>query len=231
MNPGAIGCPRVGRLEKNGDSVRAMDSETRVLVVTGKGVATGTPDHCVMRLVLITTADTPSEALADVADTANRAVVALLENGVGERDVQTTNLSVQEGFDRSDKRIKTGHQAALELTIKTPSIEQTAALLAAVAEVAGESFRVQGFRLAIRDRTALEESARREAMADASMRAHQLAEAGGLTLGRILELVEGDASRVDGPRAVPMSRAASMPVEPGEVVTTVVVSVTYAIED
>jgi uncharacterized protein YggE len=211
-----------------------MESESRLLVVTGEGVATGTPDHCIMRLVLITTADTPAAALDEVSDIANRTVATLREHGVGAPDIQTTNLAVHEGFDRSDKRIKTGHQAALELRVETLSIEQTAPLLSAVAEVAGDAFRVQGFHLAIRDRALLEETARREAMVDAAARAHQLAEAGGLTLGRILDVVEGDVPRRRGHGAFsarPMSGGGSIPVEPGEVVSTVVVTVAYAIED
>ncbi len=210
-----------------------MVSEPRVLVATGEGVATGSPDHCVMRLVLIKTANDPARALEEVADVANRTVATLREHGVTERDVQTSNLSVREDFDRLDKRTKTGHQAALELTVKTSSVEQTAPLLAAVAEAAGDSFSVQGFHLAIRDRLSLDESARRSAVADAAARAHQLAAAAAVTLGPIIEIAEGNVPRGRGGAfsARPASVSTSMPVEPGEVTSTVVVMVTYAIED
>jgi uncharacterized protein len=208
-----------------------MDTEARTLVVTGQGNAHGTPDRCVMRLVLIVNDMAVASALSEVAVIGNRAVSALRERGVSPRDVQTTNLSLQESYDRSDKRTKTGHQAALELSVNAPSIEQTGPLLAAVAEVAGDSFRVQGFHLAVADTEPLERIARRQAVDDATARAHQLSGAAGVSLGRILEITEGHVATGRGFRAAALSGGASVPVEPGEVTSTVTVTVTYAIDD
>jgi uncharacterized protein YggE len=119
------------------------------------------------------------------------------------------------------------------MIVKTRSVEEAGPVLASLSEVAGDSLQVHRMQLAVSEPVVLQVFARRDAVADATARAHQLAEAAGVSLGRILEISEGQVASGGGfaPRGVSFAAAASMPVEPGEVTSTVAVTVTYAIED
>jgi uncharacterized protein len=142
-------------------------------------------------------------------------------------------LSLNDFYDREQKRV-TARVATYPLTVRTPSLEDAGPVLATLSSVAAGSLQVQGLLLVVSDPEALKVSARRAAVLDAASRAQQLAEAAGVSLGPILEITEGQGSR--GVRAVraslmAASPASSMPVEAGEVTSTVAVTVTYAIED
>jgi uncharacterized protein YggE len=211
-----------------------MDNEPRTLVVTGEGVAHGTPDRCLIHLALNVMADTAANALDQLADLAIRAVRDLRDSGVEPTDIQTTNLSLH---DYRERERVTARVASYSITVKTRSVEEAGPILATLSEVAGDSLQVHRLQLAVSDPEVLQISARKDAVLDATARAHQLAEAAGLSLGHILEISEGQHER--GPRAVRRSAAvglsiggaASIPIEAGEVTSTVAVTVTYAIED
>ncbi len=211
-----------------------METEPRTLVVTGEGIAHGTPDRCFLHLALNVMADTAAKALDQVAGLAARAVQSLSGLGIEPKDVQTTNLSLNDFYDRDRQRV-TARVATYSLTVRTSSLEDAGPILAALTDVAGDSLQVHSLQLAVSDPEALEVSARRNAVLDASTRAQQLAEAAGVSLGHIVEITEGQVPR--GGLGLPVRSAAfaampasSMPVEAGEVASTVAVTVTYAIE-
>ena len=213
-----------------------MEPEPRTLVVTGEGVAHGTPNRCVVHLALNVMADTASDALDRLADLASRAVQAMLDQGLQRRDVQTSNLSLNDFFDREKQRV-TARVAGYSMTVRTRSVEEVGPVLAALSEVAGDLLQVQRLQLEVSDYEALRASARRDAVVDAAARARQLAEAAGVTLGRILEITEGQLPRGGRPvrfaaaMATSAGGAQAMPIEPGEVTSTIAVTVTYALAE
>ena len=210
-----------------------METEPRTLVVTGEGTAHGTPDRCLLHLALNVMAESAANALDRVADLAARAVQSIRELGIEPRDVQTTNLSLNDFYDREKERV-TARVASYSLNVRTPSLEDTGPVLAALSSVAGDSLQVHRLQLVVSDPEALEASARRAGVVDASARAQQLTQAAGVSLGHILAITEGQGPR--GGRTVRSvgfagSVASSMPIEAGEVTSAVAVTVTYAIED
>jgi uncharacterized protein YggE len=82
-----------------------METEPRTLVVTGQGIAHGTPDRCLLHLALNVMADTAANALEQVADVAARVVQSVRELGIEPKDVQTTNLSLNAFYDREKERV------------------------------------------------------------------------------------------------------------------------------
>ena len=209
-----------------------MDNEPRKLVVTGEGVAHGTPDRCLIHFALNVTADTAANALDQLAALATRSIQALHAAGIEPKDVQTTNLSLHDYHEREHVAARV---ASHQMTVKSRSVEEVGHLLASLSEVAGDSLQVHRMQLAVSDAETLQVSARREAVLDATARAQQLAEAAGVTLGRILEISEGQvataARRVARGAAGVSLAAVPMPAEPGEVTSPVAVTVIYAIED
>lgn len=207
-----------------------METEPRTLVVTGQGTAHGIPDRCLIHLALNAMADTAASALDQVADLATRAIQALRDRGVEPNDIQTANISLG---DFHEKQRVTARVASYSLVIKIRSLEEAGPVLASLSGVAGDSLQVQRMQLAVSDPQVLQASARRDAVADATARANQLAEAAGVSLGPILEIREGQVASDQrfGARGVAFAASSSMPLEPGEVTSTVAVTVTYSIED
>jgi uncharacterized protein len=210
-----------------------VDTEPRILAVTGEGIAHGTPDRCLLHLALSVMADTAADALDRVADLAALAVESIRELAIEPKDVQTTNLSLDDFYDQHQERV-TARVASYSLTVRTSSLKDTGPVLAALSEVAGDSLQVKRLQLVVSDPEALQESARQHAVVDAAKRAHQIAEVAGVHLGPIQEITEGEPPRRGRPvraMAFAASPVSSIPVEAGEVMSTVAVTVTYAIED
>ena len=217
--------------DQKGVRLARMNGEPRTLIVSGEGAAHGVPDQCVLHLALKVIADTAPQALDGVAEVATRTVQRLRELGIEGRDVQTTNLSLDDFYDRESQRV-TARVASYSMTVKTGSIEEAGPVLAALSEVAGDSLQVGNLQLAVSDSRALQTTARRNAVEDAATRAGQLAEAAGVSLGPILQISEGQvASGRIRHTAMALSASAALPVEAGVVTSTASVTVTYAIED
>ena len=92
--------------------------------------------------------------------------------------------------------------------------------------------RVNGVFFVLDDQAAALAEARRAAVADGRARAEFYAEAAGVTLGPLLQVVEGGG--FSGPQPLYDARfgaeAASTPVAPGQVTVSASISMTFAIE-
>ena len=71
-----------------------MAGEARLLVVTGEGSASGSPDRCDLWLGLEVAAASVGQAISDVLAVADAAVGALRSTGVEAEDAQTTDVRV-----------------------------------------------------------------------------------------------------------------------------------------
>jgi hypothetical protein len=204
------------------------------VVVTGRGVATGTPDQCRLQIALNCMAETAAEALARCADMGTLAIAAIGEVEVDQREVRTMGLSVGDFFDKVEGRV-TARIGTYQLEVTIQPVDGVGGILTALASSVGDVLQVHGIELAVREPEPLRSEARRLAVQDAKTKAVELSEEAGIRLGSILAL-EDDAARAGNMpsprRAMTMAAqsAASVPIEPGEVSTTSTVTLTYAIE-
>jgi uncharacterized protein YggE len=206
----------------------------RVIVVVGEGTASAVPDRCVIAASLRVMRDTVAEAIHDVAALADAAVAAMREAGVAEADLGTRNLNVQDWFDHQGQRV-TARVATYTFTIAVGGVEGVSGLLTALSAAIGDELQINGISFAHSDAEPLQRIARRDAVADATERATQLAAAAGLRLGDVLTITEeagAGAGRWFG-RAI-MSRAAGdasppMPITPGDQTVRVRVEMTFAL--
>jgi uncharacterized protein YggE len=87
-----------------------------------------------------------------------------------------------------------------------------------------------GLSFGMSDDAALRDEARRAAVADATAKARVLAEAAGVMLGPLEEIVEGGGFDGPLPRArMDMAMAEAVPVAPGELTISATVTMTWAI--
>src|SRR6202034_3204801 len=141
-------------------------ADARELVVTGEGLAIGTPDHCVISLALNVMAESSADALDHVGALARQIIGVVLEHGIERPDVQTLNISLQDWFDKNRQRV-TARVATYLLSVSVPGLEGAGPLLAAVTPIGGDSLQIRSLRLSVGDPRPLALDARRGAVEDA----------------------------------------------------------------
>jgi len=208
-------------------------STSGTIVVSGTGRIAVVPDVADLRLGVTVARPTADTARAEAAAAMTAILAAIKGAGVAAPDIRTTLVSVQPRYDYRDNKppVLTGYELShvVELTIRdlaTLGGVIDGSLRAGATSMDALSFRVD-------DPTQAERAARLAAMAQARSRADVLAEAAGVAISGVADIVEG--SGVGGP-GYPQPKAARMmladtatPVESGTTEVSVTVTVTYRI--
>jgi uncharacterized protein len=206
--------------------------ETGAIVVSGTGRVAVEPDIAELRLGVSVSRDSVTEARSEAARTMSAILEAVAAAGVAQRDVRTSQLSVQPRYEYRD-----GRPPALVGYDLANVVEVTVRDLATVAGVVDDALRagatsLDGLSFRVDDPTEPERAARVAAVAAARARADVLAEAAGVTIAGVADIVEGGQ-----PPAFPRAKAermmlaadASTPVSTGTTDITVTVTVSYRI--
>jgi uncharacterized protein len=209
-----------------------------VLTLSADGRSTRVPDLAVFSAGVTTQAKTAAAALSDNADRMNAVIAALKTSGIAERDIQTSNLSVNPvyGQQRTDANgnvsgdpVIIGYQANNQVEVKQRKIGNYGKTIdtlvnAGANQVSGPSFQLD-------NPDAASDEARIDAMKKARARAELYAKAAGLTVKRILTISESGGyapqPMVMYARAEAMMAKAPSPVAAGEVQVGANVTVTF----
>jgi uncharacterized protein YggE len=205
------------------------------LSLSVEGRVTRTPDLVQLSGGVVTTAPTAADAMAQNAKAMTAVVAAVRKAGVADRDIQTSNLSLQPQYRYENNRspVLTGYQASNTVNLRVRNIASTGALIDAL--VSNGANQIQGPNFSLDKPEAALDEARQAAIATARSRARLYADAAGMKVSRILEISEASAM---SPQPRPMMRmaaaeadmAAAPPVEAGEVGLGIIVNVTFALE-
>jgi len=201
-----------------------------LITVTGDGSADAAPDLAVLSMGVSTLAGTATEAMAE--NTAAMAVILarLQAAGIAERDLQTSNLSLNPnwtGYDTGTAPKINGYTAMNQLTVRIRALDTLGVVLdAAITDGANT---VNGLSFSLSDPRPAMDRARVAAVADARAKAELLVQAAGGSLGRIVSITEGGAVQ-PGPlfKATTMQEAA-VPIAGGEVSTNAQVTIVFEI--
>ena len=215
--------------------VAAQDEAPRIITVSGMGEATARPDQASVTLGVITEATTAREALS-----ANNAAMQgvfdqLTQIGIAEENIQTTNFSISPQYppyrqDNNEPRRIVGYQVSNNVTVLFDNLDDLGPGLDAI--VSSGANQLYGISFSISETDDLLMSARADAVADARAKAEVLAEAAGVTLGRVLNISEGGSYN---PQPVMYARAemamdSAVPVAAGQQTLSANVSMTFEIE-
>lgn len=205
--------------------------DSGTIVVAGTGRVSVEPDIAILRLGVSVARPTVDGARAVAAATMEAILTAVTGAGVDRRDVRTTLLSVQPRYDYRDEQppVLTGYELANVVEVTVRDLDRLGEVVDGTLGAGATSMDGLSFRLA--DPEPAEREARIRAMAAARARADVLAEAAGLAIAGVSDIVEGDPL----PSPLPRMRAermmlaadASMPVESGSMEIAVSVTVTY----
>jgi len=210
-------------------------AEQRSVVVTGTGVASGTPDQCRISVALNHMAESAADALAGTAERATTAIAALGDVRAEQCEARTVGLSLQDFFDKAQQTV-TARIGSYQLELVVRPIDAAGAVLAVVSAAVGDALQIRGLTLGVADPEPLKSEARRLAVRDARRRATELAQEAGLRLGAVVSVSDQAPGPVTtGFRATAMAATASgvpnVPIEAGTVSASSVVTLVYAIED
>jgi uncharacterized protein YggE len=219
-----------GSLSKQ--STGAISFPTDSISVSGFGEASGKPDIVLVQLGVSVVADQIGQAMEESNQVMQDLTQALREAGIAEEDLQTTNFNVwpEDKYDPITGQ-STGERVFHvdnTLQVKVRHIDQISSIIETALEKGANN--IYGLTYDIDDKSPLEAEARAKAMADAKVRAEQLATEIGVTLGDPILVSEGTSSGTIYPVAI--ERAVGMgggpPISTGQLTVSLQVNVTYA---
>ena len=204
----------------------------RTLVVTGNGQASAPPDMATLSIGVETQAPTAAAALQANAVQMNAAIDRLKKDGIAEKDMQTSNLSVnpQYKYDNNGAPPRiVGYAASNSLAVKLRDLSKAGAIIDNAVKDGANT--LSGLSFGFADSSSLEAKAREDAVADARSKAATLAGAAGVSLGPIIQISEGSATPSPQPFVMARTMAAekSTPVVAGESSISATVTLVYEI--
>lgn len=229
----SLAAPAVVTAQSQGEG----DDTVRSISVTGTGRIKAEPDVADISLGVTKQGDEAAEASSKAAEAMESMIAALLEMGIDEADIQTTNLSLNPLYDwNNEPATIEGWEANNMVLVTIRDIESIGAVVDA-ATAAGAT-NVNGISFRVEDPSESEMTARGAAVADAKAKADALAAAAGVTIVGVISISESGG---ESPQPIYMDRAemafaaaedsmAKTPVLPGEVELSVDVFIQYEIE-
>ena len=206
----------------------------RTISVNGSGKAYLAPDIAYITIGVHTEGPVATEAVAENNTRSQKVIDTLKQAGVAEKDIQTTNFNIspQPEYDNAGKPTgKINYTVDNSVLVTVRDINKVGAILDAVVKSGANT--INGIQFDVADKTAALSTARQQAVKDSQVKANELASAAGETLGPVQTISEysGGGSPMYDMRAAPMAaQSSSVPIQPGQLLITVEVSVVYGIQ-
>lgn len=201
----------------------------RQVSVLGHGEVKARPDTATIQIGIDTEAANAKDALAQNNAQAQALQQKLAELKIDTKDIQTSNFSISPTYGNDGRQV-TGYRVSNVVTVTIRNLDSAGTLLDQVVQAGANN--IYGISFSVADTQKLMEQARQAAMADAKVRATQLATAGGAAVGDVLIISENVSAP---PVPMPMlDRAAaqgapSVPVQAGEQSISIDVQATFAL--
>lgn len=207
-----------------------MMLEGTALTVSADSRTSERPDIATISAGVVAEAPTADAALAENARRMNAVIASIKRSGVADRDIQTSQLSVQPQTVYAENvppRV-TGYQATNTVSVKVRNLANVGKTVDALVAQGGNQ--LNGISFGLNDPDSALDRARADALKKARARADVYAQAVGMRVFKIIAIQEGGS--VEPPRPMPMMamRAAAMdstPVQAGEVDLVANVTVTF----
>jgi uncharacterized protein YggE len=202
--------------------------QATTLNLSAEGVVQIAPDQATVQVGVQTRGATAAEAMAANAAQMNAVMSALRKTGIAERDIRTTDVSLQPQYSFPNERapVLEGFTAGNDVTVTLKDVGGMGAVIDAVTSAGANQ--IQGISFGLKDPEAAQNTARQAAVKALTARADLYAAAGGYHVKRLINLTE-EASGLPGPpMPMPMmamaKAAAPTPVSGGELSVRVQVS-------
>jgi len=194
-----------------------MIADGTLLDVVAEGSVNRVPDIATIRAGVVTQAAGASEALSANARQMASVRAALKAAGVAERDIQTSNISLNPQYRYAENQppVITGYQASNNVSVKFRDIAKSGAILDALVKQGANQ--LSGPDLSIDAMEQAMDEARADAVKRARARAELYAKALGMRVDRLVSLSEATDGSAPGPAMMIRTQAKdTTEVVPGE---------------
>lgn len=210
-----------------------MSEDAFGIRVVGRGEARAAPDLAIVDIGVEARRPTVEEARTLAAQAQRRVIEALRAAGIEERDIRTTQLTIQPDYDYGETgRRLLGYVVTNIVEARVRELDRIQQAIDTAVAAGGDLTRLNALRFELSEPEAVKRQARAEAIEHARAEAQQIADALGVRLGEPLSVDEVVA---EPPRPMMMMRmeaaqADATPIQPGETEVVVEVRVRWAIE-
>lgn len=174
-------------------------TKASLFTVQASADATGVPDTAQVSVGVNKTAPTVQEAQNQVNEVINRITGDLKNLGLSEKDIKTTNYSVNPNYDfNSGSQKINGYVVNAQVQVSLKSVDQANQAVDLATQAGATDVSNVQFVLNEEKKLAVEDQARKEAIEKAKKKAESIAKASGIRLGRLVDVQETGA--VDQPR-------------------------------
>lgn len=207
------------------------------IVVQGSGEVKTVPDSANITFSVSTKEKEATAAQAKNEETVNLVISTILSDGVLEKDVKTTGMSLHEQYDYSGSEPKlTGYEASSSIDVTIREVENLGSIIANALEAGVTNY--YGLSFSATDTKGAYEEALKGAVRDAQAKGEAIAEAAEREILSIMSIEEqsvGQGLVVEVPRTDAVMEAAASSndvggISTGEITTSARVKVTYEIQ-
>ncbi len=199
--------------------------------VSGEGKVSLVPDVTILNLGVEAQKTTVAKAQAAAAEAMVEIMAVLDGYNIAEKDIKTHSFSIYPVWDWDNGESEIiGYRVSNMVTVKIRQMDDTGAIIDAVAEAGGDYTRINSISFTVDDPTAYYEEVREEAMADAKAKAEQLADLAEVSLGKPTYINEGSVfAPIYRDYYLAAEAAPGTPISPGETEISLTVQVVYNI--
>ena len=218
-----------------GDTIVSSGGPSEGINVTGEGRVSAAPDIATIRLGVRVEAATVEEARERAAQLQTAVVDAVKGNGIENRDVQTSNFSIQPVYSGDPTRSIRAYAVTNTLSLKVRELTSLSKVIDDATRAGSTSTTVQGLSFGIDEPEQLKAAARELAIEQAKQRAEDTARVAGVSLGKPISISEGyHGGSFDGAAQASAPRTSTAdtptPIESGELDVVVTVQMVYRID-
>lgn len=211
---------------------------TRTLSITGVGEISAVPDIASLSAGVRNQGKSAKEALTKNSESMSEVIKGMRDLGIAEKDIQTSNFSVQPLYERYDNRNSSqpqpppkivGYEVVNQVQVTIRDLSRVGEALDKFVSLGANDLHSVSF--GFDDPKPLMDEARAEATRNAMKSARLIAQTSGAKLGKVLTIAEGSYSL-----PMPMTKAYAMrseaadmavPVATGENTVSAVVSIVF----
>ncbi len=161
--------------------------------ISGEGRVSAVPDLATVTIGVLSQGSTAVDVKNQNNDKVNKVVAFVKSQGIEDKDILTSQYSFYPTQDYNNGTPKiTGYQGNQSITVKVHGVDKSQVVLEKIMDgvVNNGANQINGVNLTIEKPTDLQNEARKLAIADAKIKAEELAKEAGLSLGKIVSISE-----------------------------------------
>ncbi len=234
----ALALPAMASAQAQPGAVPMVPATGPVLSLSVNESIDSKPDIATVNTGVQTRAQTAKEAMTLNAAQMDKLVAALTKAGIARKDIQTSGINLNPQYDYSNRTDQQngpkflGYEASNQLSVKIRTIDKAGELVDTM--VGAGATNINGPSFGIDKPDTLLDQARANALKTAQARANLYAQATGYRTARLIAISEGGGFSPPMPMMMSMraqsADAAQTKIEPGQISTSISLSVQYMLE-